>query len=166
MRYQATGMRVVMATTQEALLSFMKSRTPGILPTLSQAWVYFRSISEELLCAFLESQGKGLVHTCTVGEGDVLFCPPGWVVADRGAGPFNTGIKLSIVEGSHFESLNKLYKELISKGMNLKGSGPILKAALDLCKPDGYKLADVLLEGAAAGVPNEPKVPVPALQQA
>ncbi len=111
-------------------MTFMRARSPGTLPTLSQSWFYFKSMSDELLRTYAAAQGKGVLFSCTVAETEVFYCPPGWLVADRGSGPFNVGLKMSILSKAHADVLSALYREMQSKNVHTKGSGPALKHAV------------------------------------
>ncbi len=133
-RLQCQGSRAVALTQEDSMISFMKARAPGSMPVLAASWQYFRTMSDDLFKAYAAAQGKDNSFYGTVNVGDALFTPPGFIIADRGNGPNSVGVKRGLLAVGHLDMLQKIYSEIESKSQQTRGTGPLLKAALERVK--------------------------------
>ena len=133
-RLQCQGNRAVALTQEDSMISFLKARAPGSPPVLAASWQCFRTMSDDLFKAYAAAQGRDNIFYGTVNVGDALFTPPGFIIADRGNGPNSVGVKKGLLAVGHIGMLQKIFSEIESKNQQTKGSGPLLKAALDFVK--------------------------------
>ena len=118
MRWQYSGIRVVIVTAESQLIKFMKARNPGVEPSFSQAWNFLKSMPPNLLAAYSENQGTHSLFTCTIGTGDVFYVPTAFCIAEQGQQEITSGVKMSMLPScqTHVEPLRNVYTELQANG--------------------------------------------------
>ena len=96
-RWQEHGTRQVTCTPESAFLTFLRARSPGLVISFRNMWETFRTASADMMNAYAEAQGAGVLRTVTVSAGDALYIPPAWVVADKSIGGDSFGLRLSVL---------------------------------------------------------------------
>lgn len=121
-------------TPESAFLTFLRARRPGVSISFRNLWDSFRTASTDMMTAYAEAQGAGLLLSVTVSAGDALYIPPAWVVADKSVGGDSFGLRCSVLRSVDVDVLKALQEEFAHAGKGQSSNANIVNQALQaLC---------------------------------
>ena len=124
-----SGTRQILLASEAAVLSWLKGQEQHA--QLADAGAALKEISADGMRSLLSQ--TGLMFSGTVGPGDTVYIPPGFVICERSQGKAGIGLCQRVLLEDHVDVLKPLMTELGSK---LPAKHALRAAVLACAKPE------------------------------